>query len=238
MNMEYTPIQKGRLSDFVSTQLKESIFSGRYQAGQKMPSEHKLVEIFGVSRVIVREAIRNLEQAGLVEIRRGPKGGAFVLAMQHDSVTQVVKDVLRLGRATVADLMEVRLGVEPIVAGLAAERATGKDIKMLASALDEMPEAPGDDYVSWNIDFHRLIARCSHNPMYDILVNILSDFTEELILRIKPSERIIHDTTSHPELLDMVRRGNAKGARQIMSSHLEDIVPSLKELEKERIAEF
>ena len=234
--MEYTPIRTGRMADLVSSQLKESIFQGEYQSGERIPPEHQLVEIFGVSRVIVREAIRNLEQAGLIEIKRGPKGGAFVLPMKHDAVSQVIRDVLRLGNAKVAHIMEVRLDIEPVVAGLAAERATVKDIEMLCRGVEGMPDAPGDEYVAWNVNFHRLLAKCAHNPMYDILVNILMDFAEELILKIKPSERIIHDTTSHPELLELVRQGDVEGARRKMRFHLEDIVPTLKDLEEKMLA--
>ncbi|UCB47641.1 MAG: FadR family transcriptional regulator [Deltaproteobacteria bacterium] len=234
--MNYTHVPKGRLADLVSGQLKESIFQGEYQSGERIPPEHQLVEIFGVSRVIVREAIRNLEQAGLIEIKRGPKGGAFVLPMKHDAVSQVIKDMLRLGNAKVAHIMEVRLDMEPVVTGLAAERATAEDMEILCRGIEDMPDAPGDEYVAWNVNFHRLLAKCAHNPMYDILVNILMDFTEELILKIKPSERIIHDTTSHPELLELVRQGDAEGARRKMRFHLEDIVPTLKDLEDKMLA--
>ena len=234
--MEYMQIQKGRLSDMVSRQLKESIFQGLYKPGQKMPAEHKLVESFGVSRVIVREAIRNLEQTGLIEIKRGPKGGAFLLPMRHDAASQVIRDVLRLGKARVAHIMEVRLDIEPVVAGLAAQRAMPEDVEMLSNHLHEIPNIPGgDEYVAWNVDFHRLLAKCAHNPVYDILVNILLDFTEELILNIKPSERVLHDTSSHPELLEKVQKGDSKGASEKMQSHLEDIVPLLEELEKIRL---
>jgi GntR family transcriptional repressor for pyruvate dehydrogenase complex len=229
--MNYTHVPKGRLADQVSSQLKESIFQGEYQPGEKIPPEHQLVKFFGVSRVIVREAIRNLEQAGLIEIKRGPKGGAFVLPMKHDAVSQVIRDMLRLGNAEVAHIMEVRLEVEPVVAGLAAERATPEDVETLCRGIEGMPDAPGDEYVAWNVNFHRLLAKCGHNPMYDILVNILMDFTEDLILKIKPSERIIHDTTSHPELLELVRHGDVDGARRKMRCHLEDIVPTLRDLE-------
>jgi DNA-binding FadR family transcriptional regulator len=234
--MNYTHVPRGRLADLVSTQLKESIFQGEYEPGEKMPPEHQLVKFFGVSRVIVREAIRNLEQAGLIEIKRGPKGGAFVLPMKHDAVSQVIRDMLRLGNAKVAHIMEVRLDIEPIVAGLAAERATAQDVEILCRGIEDMPDAPGDEYVAWNVKFHRLLAKCAHNPMYDILVNILMDFTEELILKIKPSERIIHDTTSHSELLELVRQGDAEGARRKMRSHLEDIVPTLRKLEEKTLS--
>jgi GntR family transcriptional repressor for pyruvate dehydrogenase complex len=146
--MNYTHVQKGRLADLVSSQLKESIFQGEYQPGEKMPPEHQLVKSFGVSRVIVREAIRNLEQAGLIEIKRGPKGGAFVLSMKHDAVSQVIRDMLRLGNAEVAHIMEVRLEMEPVVAGLAAERATAEDVETLCRGIEGMPDTPGDEYVA------------------------------------------------------------------------------------------
>jgi GntR family transcriptional repressor for pyruvate dehydrogenase complex len=230
--MAYRQIPTGRLADLVSQQLRESIFDGRYEPGNKMPTEHELTEMFGVSRVIVREAIRNLEMAGLIEIRRGPKGGAFVLPMRHDAVSQMMKNLLRLGRAGVADIMEVRLEIEPIVAALAALRRTEDDMEELSKAVKDMPEAPGDEYVAWNVDFHRLLARCSHNPVYDILINILMDITEELILNIKPVDRVIHDVTSHPEICELVRQGDSDGACLKMRSHLEDIVPLLRELEE------
>ena len=134
--MKYKQISTGRFADLVSDQLKESIFQGRYQPGQRMPNEHKLVEVFGVSRVIIREAIRDLERNGLLEIKRGPKGGAFVLPMNHNAVSKVIKDVFKLGNGTVADIMEVRLEIEPTVAGLAARRATDEDVDKLKEALE------------------------------------------------------------------------------------------------------
>lgn len=230
--MGYTQVQKGRLADQVSEQLKESIFSGVYHPGERMPPEHALTEIFGVSRVIVREAIRKLELSGLIEIKRGPKGGAFVMPMRHDAASQVVLDLLKLGKGEVAHLMEVRLGIEPLVAELAAKRATGEDMDRLAGHLQRRPKAPGREYAVWNVDFHRLVAKCAHNPVYDILVNILMDFTEGLILKIKPSNRILHDTTSHPAILERMRRRDAEGARDIMRSHLEDVVPVLENMER------
>lgn len=231
--MGYTQISKERLADLVGSQLKESIFEGKYASGERMPSEHELVEMFGVSRLIVREAIRDLERAGLIEVKRGPLGGAFVLPMKHDSVSRVIKDVLRLGKASVAHIMEVRLGIEPVVAGLAAERRDERDLEMLGRALRAVPEDPGgDEYVAWNVNFHRLVASACHNPMYEILVNILMDFTEELVLSIKPPERVIHDTTSHPAIFEKIKQRNPEGASRRFREHLEDILPLLQALEK------
>ena len=231
--MGYTQIGKERLADLVGSQLKESIFEGKYESGERIPSENELVEIFGVSRLIVREAIRDLERAGLIEVKRGPLGGAFVLPMKHDSVSRVIKDVLRLGKARATDIMEVRLGIEPVVAGLAAERRDERDLEKLSRALRAVPEDPGgDEYVAWNVNFHRLVASACHNPMYEILVNILMDFTEELVLSIKPPERVIHDTTSHPAIFEKIKQKNPEGASRRFRQHLEDILPLLQALEE------
>jgi DNA-binding FadR family transcriptional regulator len=229
--MQYTQIKTGRLADQVSNQLKKAILHGEYQTGEKMPTEHQLVAIFGVSRVIIREAIRNLERSGLIEIKRGPKGGAFVQPVRHDAVSQIIQDLFKRARGTVDDIMEVRLEIEPIVAGLAAERATKDDIRMLKEALEGMPGPPSREYVAANVNFHRHLAACAHNPIYHILVNILMDFTEELILKIKPENMVFHDTVSHAELLQLVSRKDAVNARRKMRSHLEDIVPVLKDAE-------
>ena len=187
--------------------------------------------MYGVSRVVIREAIRHLELSGLVEIKRGPAGGALVLAMKHDSVSRVIKDVLRLGKAKVSDLMEVRLDIEPIVAALAAERRTPEELAMLSRNLQTMPEAPGDEYVTWNLSFHRLVARASHNPLYEILVNILMDLTGEFVLRTKPPELVLHDTVSHSAIFQRIKQRDSAEAKRKFREHLEDIVPLLKDLE-------
>jgi GntR family transcriptional repressor for pyruvate dehydrogenase complex len=225
-------IRTGRLADQVADQLKQSLFKGEYLEGERLPSEHDLMGVFGVSRIVVREAIRNLENSGLLEIKRGPTGGAFVLPMKHDAVSNLVRDTLRLGQTSVAEIMEVRLQVEPIVAGLAAKRRTLEDIEMLEGGIKKMPKVKsGDKYVEWNVNFHRLVAKASHNAMYELLVNILMDMTLDLVLSIKPSRRVVHDTTSHPAIFEKIEAGDAKGAEREFRNHLEEILPLLEDLE-------
>lgn len=229
--MQYTTIKTGRLADDVTTQIKEAIFQGEYQSGEKIPSEHELVNSFGVSRVIIREAIRNLEQTGLVEIKRGPKGGAFVKSVSHNAVSQVVKDLFRLSKGTVKEIMEVRLEMEPIVAALAAKRATKDDLILLKKNIEEQLRVPGKKTVEGNIDFHRLLAKCSHNPIYEMIINILLDFSVDLIINILPPGEILHDMTSHPELYELIKSGESQKAQKKMRSHIQDVIPLMKAAE-------
>lgn len=231
--MNYKKVATPRLAEQVKTQLKQSIFEGHYSPGERMPSEHEMVNMFGVSRIIVREAIRDLERSGFVEIKRGPKGGAFVKRIKHDAITEIVRDILSMGHGRVSDIMEVRLQVEPMVAALAAKRATAEDIAMLEKYMEYEPEMPSEEYTRWNVKFHRLVAKCSHNQMYEILINILMDFTQDLISLLKEKEKVIHDRTSHPQILEFLKKGDASGTEKLFREHLEEIVPVMKELEKQ-----
>jgi len=231
--MPLKSIQTGRLADQVADQLKQSLFNKEYEEGERLPSEHELMQALGVSRVVVREAIRNLEKSGFLEIKRGPTGGAFVRPMKHDIISSIIRDSLRLSHTSVAEIMEVRLQMEPIVAGLAAQRRSPEDIEMLEKNVEKVSEIKGGDkYVVWNVDFHRLVAKASHNSMYELLVNILMDITQDLILSIKPSRRIVHDAFSHPEIVEKIKKGDMKGTEQTFRKHLEDISPLLEGLEK------
>jgi GntR family transcriptional repressor for pyruvate dehydrogenase complex len=223
-----------RLADQVADQLKQSIFKRKYKEGEKLPSEHELTEILGVSRIVVREAIRNMEKAGLIEIKRGAAGGSFVSSIKHDAISNLVRDSLGLRHTSVAEIMEVRLHIEPIVAGLAAERRDLKDIKNLEKNIENIPKVKsGAKYVIWNVNFHRLLAKASHNFMYELLINILMDITQDLILSIKPSGRILHDTATHRAIVEKIKQGDIKGTERTAREHLKDIFPLLEGLQNE-----
>jgi DNA-binding FadR family transcriptional regulator len=233
--MPLKSIRTGRLADQVADQLKQSLFNQEWEEGERLPSEHELMEILGVSRVVVREAIRNLENTGFLQIRRGAAGGAFVRPMKHDVISNMIRDALRLNHTSVAEIMEVRLEMEPVVAALAAQRRSLEDIKLLEKNIEKNPGIKsGDNFVAWNVDFHRLVAKASHNSMYELLVNILMDITQDLILSIKPSRRVLHDATSHPAILEKIQRGDVKGTEQAFRKHLQDMIPLLEELEKKK----
>ena len=229
--MAFQRIDRSRRFMQVSRQLRQSIFNGEYKPGERLPNERSLADIFGVSRIIVREAMWDLKRSGLVDIKRGAHGGAFVQEMTHDAVTSVMADVLSMTDVRPADVIEVRLLLEPAVAALAASRATVTDMKEMREYLEPVPKAQTDEYVRWQIGFHRLVAKASHNPLYGLLVNILLDFAEDMILSLKGSDRVYHDTTSHPEILDLISDGDADGVQKLFKEHLLEIKPTFDDWE-------
>ncbi|MBI1893742.1 MAG: FadR family transcriptional regulator, partial [Candidatus Rokubacteria bacterium] len=122
MNLELASIKGPRASQEIAQQLRDAIYSGHLLPGDKLPSERELVRQFESSRVTVREAIRSLEMAGLLSVKRGYGGGAFVADVDLRPLKESFSTLLRLRKVTIAHLTEVRLLLEPHLAALAARR--------------------------------------------------------------------------------------------------------------------
>src|SRR3954454_11434976 len=127
------PVRPVRSFDDVVRQLRQLIYGGAVRVGERLPSERALAEQFQVSRNMVREGLRTLESAGLIELRLGRNGGAFVSSGRPQFVTQSLQDMLRLGAFTLDDLAEARSWLSTTIVRAAAERATSADLDRLAS---------------------------------------------------------------------------------------------------------
>jgi DNA-binding FadR family transcriptional regulator len=230
--MAFKRIDKSRRFVHVSRQLRKSIFGGEYQQGQRLPNERELAESFGTSRIIVREAIWDLKKSGLVEVKRGAQGGAFVQEMRHEAVTSVMRDVASLGKVRPAHIIEVRLLIEPAGAALAAERAAEEDLLKMIEYLERIPRKQTDEYVHWQIGFHRMVAKASQNPLFAMQVNIFLDFSEEMVLNLRRKDRLYHDTTAHPAILERIVKRDADGAKRLFYDHLLEIKPAFDDWEK------
>lgn len=210
--------RRKRLYEEIAEVLKKAILSGDYRVGDKLPSELELAERFGVSRLVVREAIRCLELNGLIEVRQGATGGAFVRELDSKIIRQNLSDLLFLRKITVSQLYEVRMYVEPEVARLAAFRRTEDDLRLLEhlAYLSERGE-PGIDYIKYNVDFHRALGKASQNPFYAVIINSIMDFTKNFILTLKPVKEVIHERTIHREIYEAILKqdGNRAKAKTI-----------------------
>ena len=150
-------------------QLGEAIVAGRYQPGGSVPPEATLCDELGVSRTVVREAIKSLVARGLVST--GPKVGTKVLPSWQwnwfDPDVVVWQTKAGLTREFLRELQELRRAIEPAAVGLAAEHATAQDIAGIEAAYAGMRQAVelGGDYVTHDLAFHQGLLRASHNRM-------------------------------------------------------------------------
>ncbi|MFF5077227.1 FadR/GntR family transcriptional regulator [Actinoplanes sp. NPDC000266] len=163
------PVSPSPLVAQVAERVRGRISSGEWGVGTKLPGEHKLAPLLGVSRPTLREAMRILAGAGLVESRQG--AGVFVVAAEPR-----VNWAVQLRRAALTDVYEVRVALEVEAARLAAARRTGDDMTAITAAMSRRVEAAGEDdaaFVDADIALHAAIVAAAHNP---ILLNLFTEF--------------------------------------------------------------
>ena len=163
-------VKRQRVSETVAKQIRQAIFSGRLAPGRKkLPSEREMAEQFATSRVALREALRSLEQEGLIQIRRGFGGGAFVA--EFDQALRALADslntVVQLGKAGSGHVTEVRSILEPVMVRLAASRAAEEDIRAIRTVVEAQEDELRSGALSrkFDMEFHRVIANACHNPV-------------------------------------------------------------------------
>ncbi len=206
----------------VAEQIRDKIFGDKLKLFQRLPSERDLAEQFGVSRVVVREAIRTLESSGLLTVKKGPKGGIFVAQDYERPIVDTITNLLAGGEASLDNLFELRLLIEPYAAARVAELATDKDLAALEAKLAEAEREHGAEQSVRHryIEFHRQILRLGRNPLLSIVGE-----TVLLVLYERVKQAISADTSPvglamHKRLIKALRRRQAAEARKIMTEDI------------------
>src|SRR3954447_16273073 len=216
----FEPVSTGRVSGEIVGRIKAAIRGGALAPGDQLPPERDLTKQLGVSRVSVRDALRMLEANGLIEVRVGARGGAFVTAPAPSLVSEGFADMLRMADVSAADVTELRLVFELAMLPLAVERATPDDVDEL-EAICDASEAVGYD-VALSARFHTRLARCTHN---DALALFAESFHQPLLRSLQIAKRVAPEmggagTQEHRELIDAMRDRDVARAVAIMSAHL------------------
>ena len=166
-----SPMEVPKASDVLANELRERILSGEYPEGTPLPPERELVVQTRMSRTTVREALRILEVQGLIRIKAGRAGGAFVQHPDEESVAGSLDLLIRGRRLRLASVHETREAIEPSCARLAALHRTTADLRRL-EAVNETIATSGslDEFLQANVDWHVGVATAGHN---EILTGIM-----------------------------------------------------------------
>jgi len=225
MNNSYTPVKRQeKLSSQVAEQIKQLILSRQIRPGDRLPTERELCETFQVSRTVIREATRALEARGLVKSQVG--SGTYVRAVKVEDVTDSLGMYLSTQgkRFTFDSLMEVRRVLEIQVVKLAAERATSEDIERLESILENMYESTTniDAFSKWDMEFHITLARASGNPLFNVMLEPLTEALSELIWTGTSAPGVAEEACSyHRNILNFLKSRDAEKSADAMSDHLD-----------------
>lgn len=226
----FEPTSRSRLADELVEQIKARILSGALAVGDRLPSERELARAFNASPVVLREALHTLEAAGLVTIRKGATGGAFISRPTHRVLSESLSTLFRFGQTTLAELTEARLVLEPEVAALAALRRTEAHVAALRENL-ERSEGCCHSLTQRRVEtlnFHRLLAEISTNPFLVASVNSITDnFVDNTGTTGLTEDVVTRNVDYHRRILDAVVRQDPDRARALMREHIRQIQNSL-----------
>ncbi len=170
---------QNRMFQDVVNQIQDAILDGRLKAGDVLPAERELKQMFHTSRGTLREALRVLEERGLIEIRLGVRGGSRVRAIGSDQTSETLALMVRSRKVSLKHLAEFREGMEGNVASLATQRAAAADLDRLAAIVDEagryMQAADRDGFIETDKRFHLALAEITGNPVYIFVFRSIHD---------------------------------------------------------------
>ena len=215
-------LKRKHLHEQIADSIQDFMASDDLQQGDRLPSERDLAKRLGVSRNTVREAIRSLEQRGLLMMR--PGSGTFVTEVAPEVVADSIERYFAFGSCSHEDLVKLREILEPEVAALAAEHATPQDLARLKGLVDRMEDAFSKDdierYAATDTDFHVAMAIASHNELIIAITSGLQKIMRVWIEAQSKTYRLENGAYSHRAVHEAIAAGDTEGARQAMRVHM------------------
>jgi DNA-binding FadR family transcriptional regulator len=236
--MKKRTFRNGRLSGRVIDEIQRMISEEYPATGSRLPREADLADRFQVSRIVIREAMKVLEDRGVVEVKAGR--GTLTSAPNPD---RAMGELTRLFRGqplpTISEmeqLLELRQVLEETIASLAAVRATEEDLREIEIALEEMKQNDHgelDKTIAADLRFHRAVMKAAHNPYFEM---VLSPLMSLYLQQIKLTDTFHPGLDLHQSIFMEIRQRNSVGARQavrrLMKHTLDDSRRALKNMPK------
>lgn len=204
----------------VADEIRKQIFARRLIPPYRLPTERDLAEQFGVSRMAIREAIRSLERAGLLAVKKGPKGGIFVAQDYDRPVTDSIINLIAGGEARLENLFEVRALVEPYCAARAAETASDEEIGALAKFVKSNSGEDAQALRTRNLEFHKHLIRMSGNPVLIIVGEAVLTILTERIRKLTSPDTSRTARNAHRGILKAILERRPSRARLLMEKDI------------------
>jgi DNA-binding FadR family transcriptional regulator len=221
--MQLNAVRTQRTFEAISEQIRAQVRSGALKIGDRLPNERELARTLEVSRHAVRESLRALESVGLIELRKGATGGAFIAEGRPGAVADVMQGMYYVGGISLEQLTEARLWIESVVVRVACARADVAAYEALEEnvRLAEKETRAGNlvAKTQLNIQFHTLLAATTGNPVLTMVMGAVMNILREFIGVVGSvmGMDVIH---SRRRLLKHMRAGDADKAVAEMERHL------------------
>ncbi|CCN71520.1 FadR/GntR family transcriptional regulator [Vibrio nigripulchritudo] len=210
--------------------IKQWIVEHGLQPGDPLPQEHVLIEMFKMSKGTIRETMRILEVQGLIRTRTGPKGGAFVNAVSEPLASNLLSNYFYFQNLSLSDIYQLRRTLEPELAASLAGKLNEIDLDRLENIINKYAEPAKtleeerDHHVD-SLQFHIALAELADNPLLGFVIRFMSrmltDMTVTRELYNPPNIELWEKGTAYQlKLIEALKSGDAKAAREIMAEHM------------------
>ena len=216
-------VTKTTMSQNIVQQLMELIINGTLARGDKLPSEKQLMEMFGVGRSTLREAIRALVALGLIEVR--VPEGTFVAQSFGDFFTKHLELMSKISYDNILELVEARVKMEAVLAEMAAEKSTEEDHVKLAEIVAAMKQSVDHQtFLELDLAFHRLISEMARNSFLSEVLQISSVVTKVWMVKVIEGFSIRQKLIDqHIAVAEAIQAKKPAEAKEAMSEHLSTI---------------
>lgn len=231
-----------KAADVLARELRERILSGQFAEGLALPPERDLVVQTRMSRATVREALRMLEVQGLLHIRAGRGGGAFVRQPGSDAVVNSVELFVRGRKVRLSALLETREAIEPTCAALAASRRTDEELARLDDENSEIDSVRHDlpAFLAANVRWHLAVAEASHNELLSAFMHSISRTLYTSTENEEFVDADVRDTAirAHLAVTEAIRDGDVDAAARRMQRHVHGYATAVLQVETRREIEL
>ena len=233
--------KQSRVFQDVVEQIQNAIISGKLEPGEKLPAERELKDLFNTSRGTLREALRVLEQKGLIEIKLGVAGGAIVKRMDAGIMIESLALLIRSGEVSLAHLAEFRIKIEGSLVELAASRATDDDIKELeklwAKAKTFYKDHDWESFLKTDEKMHTYIGIMTRNPVFQFVQKTIHDNIHLYYHEYLPmnKERTLENLMDFRKIIDAMKENDAKKASEIIIDHVKRFNDKMQEKNNEKL---
>jgi GntR family transcriptional repressor for pyruvate dehydrogenase complex len=220
-------VQVARAFEDIAGQIRQELSQGRLRAGDRLPAERELAVKFGVSRNTLREALRSLEISGLITLRKGASGGAFVNDTNGETIVASIQDMFSLGAVTREQITQARISIESAIVRAACEVHTAGDIKRLRDNLELAAEATRrNDFfarVNVHLEFHMILARATRNPILIVVMEGLIGIMRQFVHSIGSQQIPDYVLPSRKRFIQYFEARSADAAVNEMERHLKRV---------------
>jgi GntR family transcriptional repressor for pyruvate dehydrogenase complex len=227
----FEPLERSTLAEDIAARILQLIEEKRLQPGDRLPSERQLAATLGVSRPILREALRALSIMNITDTRSGE--GTFVTSLDTDLLVGHLGFVLALDDSTFLQLFEARKILEPGIAMLAAERITEAEVAALEDCLRRAEAAleDHDAFLEMDIQLHTQLTRAASNPILTRFMVSLGELTRASRLRTVQIPGVAEETLEdHRRIVGAVERRDGEAAREAVLLHLDHVESRLERM--------